>query len=315
MTKTKPQELDLLAVGETLVDLISDDEAESLAEAELFRKVQGGSPANLAVNFSRLGGRSAIVSKVGRDGFGKFLESRLRAAGVCTDYLQYDPSARTSLVLVARSKGTPEFEALRDADFRLKAEEILPEALIRTRIVHTSAFALSLEPCRAAVLHACRVGRATGKIVSLDPNYSPLIWPDREEARRVLSEVLALCEITKPSLDDAARLWGGGQTPQDYIRRFHDLGPQRVVLTMGAEGTLISDGRALTHIPLRPIEVVDITGAGDAFWAGFLIAMLDGLSLEHCGLFAREIVERKLKTVGPLAGSLDRHAIYSALEK
>jgi sugar/nucleoside kinase (ribokinase family) len=69
----------------------------------------------------------------------------------------------------------------------------------------------------------------------------------------------------------------------------------------------------LGHVPARPIEVVDVTGAGDSFWAGFLVALLDGHPLERCALFAREIVELKLTTVGPLPSTIDRADIYEQL--
>jgi fructokinase len=95
---------------------------------------------------------------------------------------------------------------------------------------------------------------------------------------------------------------------------YHDLGPKTVILTMGKEGSLLSeDGRLLCHMPARSIEVKDATGAGDAFWAGFLVALLDGHPRERCLLFAREVVELKLQTVGTLPASIDRKELYAKL--
>ncbi|MBS3782820.1 MAG: carbohydrate kinase, partial [Anaerolineae bacterium] len=85
-------------------------------------------------------------------------------------------------------------------------------------------------------------------------------------------------------------------------------------LTMGAEGILLSEEGETTYIPARQVDVVDATGAGDSFWAGFLTALLDGNSLERCVLFAREIVERKLTTVGPLPDAIDRADIYARVD-
>jgi sugar/nucleoside kinase (ribokinase family) len=121
--------------------------------------------------------------------------------------------------------------------------------------------------------------------------------------------------IIKASLDDAHRFFGPGYEPTAYIEMLHELGPQTVVFTMGSkEGALLSqDGRLVGRLPVRPIKVVDATGAGDAFWAGFLVAMLDGHSLEYCLLFAREIVEMKLTTVDPLPAIIDRDEIYARL--
>jgi fructokinase len=126
--------------------------------------------------------------------------------------------------------------------------------------------------------------------------------------------MLGYTQITKPSLDDAGRLFGREKTPEQYISMFHDMGPAVVVLTMGAQGILLSDQGQLTHIPARPVQVVDATAAGDSFWAGFLVALLDGNPLTRCALFAREIVERKLTTVGPLPEVIDREELYAQLE-
>ncbi len=307
-------DLDLLAVGETLVDFISVEETDWLRNAYTFRKYQGGSPANIAVYVAKLGGQAAVISKLGIGAMGQFLKAELGRAGVNTSYLVMDHRVHTSVIFVSRTARTADFEAFRSGDFQLQPHEINEEAVERAKVVHASTWALSREPCRSAVEQAFILARKHNRIISLDPNYSPEIWPDYREAMDVLPHMLSYTTITKPSRDDASRLFGRDKTPEEYIERFHKMGPEIVVFTMGSEGMLLSQAGKLTHVPARPIKAVDATGAGDSFWAGFLVALLDGNPLERCCLFAREIVERKLRTVGPLPDNIDRQEVYARLD-
>lgn len=307
-------DLDLLSIGETLVDFISVEETDWLLNAYTFRKYLGGSPANIATYVAKLGGTSAVVSKTGIGAMGKFLKEELQHAGVMTDYMVMDHRVHTSVIFVSRTKRTPDFEAFRDGDYHLEPKEVEEAALQRAKVVHASTFALSREPCRSAVETAFQRARELGKIISLDPNYSRQIWPDYREAKEVLPRMLGYATITKPSLDDAIRFFGREKCPERYVELYHETGPEVVVLTMGADGILLSEAGQLTHIPARPVEIVDATAAGDSFWAGFLVALLDDNPLKRCALFAREIVERKLATVGPLPDTIDRAAIYAKLE-
>jgi fructokinase len=310
---TKP--LDVLTIGEMVVDFISAEKRDTLSNASTFRRYLGGSPANIAVYVSKLGGESAVIAKTGIGAFGTFLKGELQRHGVTTEYLSMDHRTHTTVIFVSSTSATPDFEEFRSGDYLLRPEEISEEAISRTRVVHASTFALSREPCRSAVLWAFRKAREMGKIVSLDPNYSRRIWPDQKEARRVIREAYRYVNVTKPSADDARRVFGPDQEPEQYIQKFHDLGAQTVVFTMGEGGNLISEkGKELAHVPARPVEVVDATGAGDAFWAGFLTATLDGNPTERSVLFAREIVERKLRTKGPLPADIDREEIYQSLQ-
>lgn len=307
-------DLDLLAIGETLVDLISVEQADSLFEAQAFKKYLGGSPANIATYVAKLGGRSAVVSKTGIGAFGQFLKAELRHAGVETDYMIMDHRVHTSVIFISRTKDTPDFEAFRDGDFRLEPAEVREEAVERAKVVHASMWPLSREPSRSTVEQVFRLAQAHGKIISLDANYSPQIWPDYPEATAVIRHMMAYATITKPSLDDAQRLFGEGQSVEDYISRFHEMGPRIVVLTMGPDGMWFSVEGEKTFIPAQSIEVLDATGAGDSFWAGFIVALLDGNSLERCVLFAREVVGRKLTTVGPLPDNIDRQDLYACID-
>ena len=308
--------LDLVTVGEMVVDFISAEKTDWLRNATTFKRYLGGSPANIAVYLSKLGGSSAVVSKTGIGAFGKFLKSELQRHGVHTEYLIMDHRTNTTIIFVSSTTGTPDFEDFRSGDALLRPAEVSEEAVGRARIIHSSAFALSREPCRSAVFKAFRMARDQGKTVSFDPNYSRRIWPDYKEAQRVLRETYRYVDLTKPSLDDAGRIFGREYEPEDYLEMFHELGPETVVLTMGAEGTLVSGvGKSPVHVPARPVEAVDATGAGDAFWAGFLVATLDGNPAERSALFAREVVEVKLTTKGPLPMEIDRKEIYHRLDE
>ena len=306
-------DLDLLAIGETLVDFISVEETDWLRNAYTFGKYLGGSPANIAVNIAKLGGNAAVISKLGIGAMGQYLKAELGRAGVVTDYLVMDHRVHSSVIFVSRTARTADFEAFRNGDYQLSPGEIDEECVKRAKVIHASTWALSREPCRSAVERAFKLAQEHGKIISLDPNYSSQIWPDYREAKAIIPHMLSYATITKPSRDDASRLFGRERTPEQYIEHYHQMGPQVVVFTMGADGVLLSDGNKLTHIPARPIKAVDATGAGDSFWAGFLVALLDGKALEQCALFAREIVERKLTTVGPLPDNIDRQAIYDII--
>ncbi len=307
--------IDLLSIGETLVDFISVEQTDWLRNATTFRRYLGGSPANIAVNVSKLGGTSAVISKTGIGAFGKFIKSELQRHGVSTDYLVMDHRTRTTVAFVSSTSGKPDFEIARSGDYLLKPEEITDEPVSRARVVHASTFALSREPCRSAIRKVFQMAREQGKTVSLDPNYSQRIWPHHKEAKQVIEEMYQYVDITKPSLDDAGRIFGRELEPEQYIEKFHELGAKTVILTMGEDGLLISDaGRLIGHVPARPVEVMDATGAGDSFWAGFLIALLNGNSLERCALFAREIVELKLARVGPLSLEMDPKDIYAKLD-
>ncbi len=309
-------DIDFLGIGEILVDMIATERGASLLEARTFQRHLGGSPANIAVNVARLGGRSAIIGRVGRDPLGQFLLDELRQDGVLVEGVQIDREIFTSLVFVTRGLPTPEFLPVRGADAHLSAADLSTSLLDRARILHASTFALSSRSAREAIAYAFRWAHERRKIISLDPNYSPQLWPDRSQALNVLRSLYPFVTITKPSMDDAYRLFGQKLAPETYVEYFHDLGATTVVLSMASEGVLLSTpGQPYVHIPARPLAVVDATGAGDAFWAGFLLALLDGLDLSECARVGQSVAEMKLQQVGPLHQAIDRQQIYQQIGK
>lgn len=292
---------DLFALGEALVDLISTTEATSLSEAPTYERFMGGQATNLAMNMALIGKHSALAACVGEDGFGRFLKEQLQSSAVVTDFLQFTAKASTSLSIMTRQAQTADFVIVRGADAYLRSSPAIEAAAASSRIVHTSAFGLSREPARTTILSALEIAQKAGAIVSLDPNYHPKNWPDTPDFLSLLRSAYQYVTLTKPSLDDCLRIFGPNQEPQEYARRFLDWGCQTVALTMGSKGLLLATSTGgLYHFKSSSVPVVDATGAGDAYWAGFLSALLDGASAIEAAKMGLVVAEIKLGLVGPL---------------
>jgi fructokinase len=303
--------LDVLSIGETLIDLISDTQQLSLGDAPRYVMYPGGQATNVALNIARLGGISAIVSRVGDDSFGRFLRHHLATAGVETAFLHVTPHTPTTLAVVTRHTTTPEFEIYRGADAQMVPEDMPLSLLPTTSLVHTSAFALSREPACSTVLDFIARAHANGCLISFDPNYHTRLWEKGANPLTVFEKICPYVFLAKPSLDDCVRLFGAGLDPEKYVERFLLMGAKEVVLTMGQGGVLYGDGKGTTYYANKQVEVVDVTGAGDSFWAGLLLARLDGYTTAEAIQVAQAVAEIKLQQVGPLSQRVDRSALYA----
>lgn len=298
---SRPSTIDFLCIGEAVVDFISTGIAPNLEGADTFQRFPGGEVTNLAMNLSRLGFQTGLAACVGEDGFGEFLKRRFQEAGVMMDLIQTTSNAPTTLIPVTRQEKSPDFIVYRGADKHLRITPQLKNAIQKSRVVHTSAFSLSHDPSRNTITECLDTAHQEGKIISLDPNYHPRIWPDRPNFISFLKDIYPWVTVTKPSLDDSARIFGPGFTPHEYVERFLDWGAQMVALTMGREGVMLGTSEGDRYqIEAQPLSVVDVTGAGDAFWSGFLSGLWMDLVPVEAAQLGQTIAEYKINTVGPI---------------
>ncbi len=303
----------LVSVGELLADLIGTEFTQNLTDTETFKRFQGGSPANLAANMARLGNSTALVACVGNDNVGVYLVEKVAETGVDVSYIAQNPHTPTSIVLVSRTKGTPDFIAYRTADRMIQSAHISDDLLNDASFFHTTCFALSQDPAQSAIVEAASRAQAAGCVVSLDANYAPSIWPNRTQAQQVIADYCKNGAFVKLSEDDAERIFGESLSNSTIIATFHQMGAQLVCLTLGGKGSIVSSnyGKDYVEIEGRPIEVKDATGAGDSYWSGFLTAWLDGKSPAECAQAGANIAALKISTVGPLPAKVDRAILYN----
>jgi sugar/nucleoside kinase (ribokinase family) len=288
---------DVLSVGEILIDMISTDYSDNF-ESTSYNQFFGGAPANIAMNVNKLGAKSIIASAVGKDGLGQFLNNHIKNEGLDTSFIeQVDYS--TSMVMITKSKGTPVPIFYRDADYHLSFSEKLEKAVRNSKIIHFSCWPISRLPARNTIESIIETARENNSFVCFDPNYHEMLWPKGENGLEYVKSMIGKSDIVKPSEVDAERLFGK-DTNENQLAKFIELGAKLVIMTLGSEGAIVSNGHETIKFNTLATEIADTTGAGDAFWSGFYTAAVKGYTLKDALSLGFAVSAYKLKYVGAL---------------
>jgi ribokinase len=276
---------EVIALGDVNVDVIAHFPTFPTPGEDAFASAStlhcGGSAANTAVGLARMGIDTALLACVGCDPWASAALDILERAGVRLDGVQRQPGAMTGLMYVIV---TPDGERTilgdRGANAYTDPMQIGAAALAGAGLLHLSGYALLTEPQRSAALRALALAREQGLLVSLDPG---LNLPDLGSS--LIPSLLSQVDILLPSLAEAQKLTGLA-TPEACARALVEGGVGCVALKLGRQGCLLGRGQELDLVPGLAIRVRDTTGAGDAFAAGFLAAVLRGLDRHSAALLA-----------------------------
>lgn len=278
----------------------------SINRTKDYHRYLGGSPTNVAVNASRLGLNTLLVATCGQDGLGDYLVRKLKSNKVILDSIQKSQIHPTSVIFVSKSTETPDFIAYRQADCQIEVQQLPDAVLANAKIFHTTCFALSQNPARTTILNRATKAKEFGLKLSIDINFSEKIWPNREEAIAVLKEYLSNDPLVKLSEDDCYRLFSEQKSEDFIFDYFHGLGVTTICLTKGKNGVVVSDKTKgiIRQNALEINEIKDTTGAGDAFWTGFLYAQLQNYTLDESIAIAQKLAAIKLQNVGQLPDNI-----------
>ena len=293
--KFKNKSIDVFAIGELLVDMISNDYD---VNCNSYSKFFGGSPANIVMNIKRLGGNPLISASVGNDNLGKFLINHLEKNGINTNYIN-EVDYSTSLVLVTKSKDTPLPIFYRSADYHLKYTPEIDSALKDSKFIHFSCWPISQSNSRLIIEKAIEEARNNDVLIGFDPNYHEMIWEKNHDGIEYIKSLLSKVDIIKPSEVDAERIFGP-DTPENHVQKFINCGAKLVIMTLGKDGAIVSNGKETIKFETLATEVVDTTGAGDAFWGGFYTAITNSYTLLESLNIGFSTSAFKLKHVGAI---------------
>ena len=262
---------DIVTIGEGMVEFI-----QGRGDFRSF----GGDVSNFAITASRLGKDVEILTKVGADHFGDALLQLWKRERVRTGAVKRDPKRKTGSYTIRIGKdGGHEFEYDREGS---AASSLVPEELDENRIkeakvLHISGITQAIsESCLKSTESAIKIAREAGIKVSYDPNIRLKLW-DAEKARKTVLATLPLVDIFLPN-EEELRLLG-----------LESWSCELTAIKRGEKGcTFLSDGKKV-DIEAFETEVVDTTGAGDAFDAAVVVGYLGGKDLEEIGSFANRV--------------------------
>lgn len=279
LTAPRPQG-GVVTLGETLAAATGTRPGVLTAGAPL-RLSFAGAESNTAIGLARLGHRVTWIGRLGDDDPGRMILRGLRGESVAAPAAQAGESAPTALMLKqprTADRVHVTYYRAGSAGSRLEDSDVEPELVANAAVLHVTGItpALGAGPCRA-VKRAVAVARAHGTLVSLDVNYRSALWQPAQ-ATSVLGPLAAGADIVFAGPEELGLITdGGSRTVKQQAADLRAKGVQEVVVKDGARGAWTLHGEGLERVAARNVSCVDPVGAGDAFAAGYLSGLLDGL--------------------------------------
>lgn len=286
----------MLTLGETMV--MFDPIADGCPERDaIFTLRIAGAESNFAIALTRLGVRCAWFSRVGSDPFGDVIVSTLSGEGVDVDAVLRDSAAPTGVFFKWRDGGRSHVHYYRtgSAASHLSAEDVPDEALDGVDLVHLTGITMALGPKpRELVTRVAQQAHERGITVVFDPNWRPALWRTAADAHTAQAEVLPFVDWYLCGEDEGRELFGADDV--DGVVEFaRAVGVRDVIVRVGERGAWV-DSELVP--PEQVATVVDETGAGDGFAAGFVFGLLHGWPPRRCVRLANLVAASALGSTG-----------------
>lgn len=299
-----------VTVGEGLAVLIA--QPGPLEDSQVFERAAAGAEANVATVLTQLGVRTAWISRVGDDGFGRYLTEHLRARGVDTSAVTIDSTRPTAVYVKERGSGSQRPTDLAAGASRMiyyrtgsAASALSPADLAAAAalvddsdLVHFTGITTALSASATALTEAL-VARPRRGLLSFDLNYRPALWSRREEpAADILARHIRGCDVVFLGADEAEDVFGVGD-PARLRELFPE--PRHLIVKNDKHSVTGFRGGEYVEVSALRLEVTERIGAGDAFAGGYLAALLQDRPHEQLLRFGHLCAAAALTGTGDVA--------------
>jgi fructokinase len=268
-----------LCLGEVLFDCLADQLGLKLEEVKSWTAYPGGAPANVACALVKLGTATGFIGSVGEDEPGFALVELLQQVGVDTTGVQRHSTAPTRQVYVVRDlagdrtfAGFGKYDTTEFADTRLQADQIPHSLFQEADFLVLGTLELAYPESEKAVHRALDLAEHYDLKIILDVNWRPVFWPDANIARQKIEEIFKRVDFIKLAKEEAEWLFDTVD-PGAITYRLDSL--EGVLVTDGGNGSAYCLCENEGKLPAFSVPVVDTTGAGDSFLAGFIHQLLE----------------------------------------
>jgi 2-dehydro-3-deoxygluconokinase len=307
--------VDIVALGEAMVEF-NQTPGQATDEPPMYLQGFGGDTSNAAIAAARAGARVTYLTRLGTDRWGDRLMDLWQRENVDTSTVLRDSQAPTGMYFVSHDAQGHHFSYARagSAASRMKLQDLThwADSIAHSQWLHLSgiSLAISATACDTAFA-AMTYAQSSGTRVVLDSNLRLSLWP-LARAQACIRQAVSLCDLFLPSLEDMTALTGLSQA-QDIIAWSHAQGASQVVLKLGSDGALASDGHHQHHVPGHAVKAVDATGAGDCFAGNLLARLSTGDDLWAATAYANAAASLSVQGFGAAGPLPPRDAVLKVL--
>ena len=266
---------DIAAIGECLIDFVPYKEQK---EGKLtFSGCTGGAPPNMLACASQLGLETALISKVGQDVFGNLIKKTLGGCGIDIGAVKTSEEYSTTLAFVSLDEtGDRSFSFYRTqtADAMMVEADIDMDVIRNAKVFHFGTVTMPMEPSRSTTLKAVQSAKENGCMISFDPNLREFLWKDLAKAKEEILNAMPLADVVKLSREELTFLTGEENLEKGMNEMMGSYPIQLLVVTLDADGSACMYKNGFAKQGTYVVDVVDTTGAGDAFWGAFLFQLI-----------------------------------------